>query len=58
MHAFPGLSPEYLLWRQSLPQVMDWFDRSMELRTGKIEDEPGEEPEDDFTWNAEKQRFE
>ncbi len=59
MQAFPGLSPEYLMWRQSMPQVMDWFDRAMELRTGNIEDDvTDDEPGDEFTWNAEKQRFE
>jgi hypothetical protein len=26
------------MWKQTFPQVMDWFDRAVEIREGKFDD--------------------
>lgn len=38
MAVFPSLNYDFLMWKQSFPQVMDWFDRATEIRTGKVDD--------------------
>lgn len=40
MSVFPSITEDYLKWKQTLPQVMDWFDRAVELREGKYNDDP------------------
>lgn len=61
MTAFPAISPHYLEWEQSFPQVMDWFDRAIEMRKGESEElelSDEEVKDNDFIYNKIAERWE
>lgn len=62
MNTFPSMSHDWLMWHQSFFQVMDWFDRAQEIRSGEINElddmDEFERPDDDFVWNEKEGRYE
>ena len=56
-----GWTPDFVLWKLSLPQLFLWFERAIEeeqMKLGiKIDDEPGlsiDEIKDGFKWDDDK----